>query len=124
MTYPTELRFTSHVMGNNAAYELCKHSVNQTIRSHFSLPSYDDGGLKDAIMSVWLDAAHIGVVEVYKIQAVSFRDLTEFDAEIGGFSSLEELKKALRRAGFRFRPLEQYDGYRVRFRWVMKEVSK
>ncbi len=116
-SYSTELKFSSRVLGNDAAYSLCKREIVQTIRSHFSLPCYEDGTNYDDELPVYLDGNHIGVVKVYKVQAVSFQDLTEFDAKVGGFSSLEGLKKALKRAGFRFKPLEDYYGYRVRFFW-------
>lgn len=117
-SYLSELNFSSRVLGNDAAWELCKHEVIQTIRSHASVPCYEDGTLYDNIIPVYLDGNYVSAAEVYKIQSLRFVDLTEFDAKIGGFATLECLKKALKRAGFRFRPLEQYSGYRVRFKWM------
>ena len=121
-SYLSEINFSSRVLGNDAVWKLCKHEVTQTIRAHASFPCYEDGILYNNIIPVYLDGNHVGGVEVYMIKSVLFGDLTEFDAKIGGFTTLESLKKALKRAGFRFKPLEEYSGYRVRFEW--KEVVK
>jgi hypothetical protein len=41
----------------------------------------------------------------------------EEDAQRGGFNTLKELKSALKRAGYRFKPVTNYAFYKVQFSW-------
>lgn len=46
------------------------------------------------------------------------RTLTEEDAQRGGFDTVEELLKSLRRAGWRFKQLSEYQAWVIRFNWL------
>ena len=65
-----------------------------------------------------VETKSLGQVRISEINRVSFRQLSTFDAEIGGFEDLEALRKALIRAGFRFKRFEEYSGFKIGFTWV------
>jgi len=68
---------------------------------------------------VVLDNIIVGHAELLSMDAVTWETLGIIDAHRGGFDSrLEELEAALRRAGYRFKPLNQYQLYRIQFFWL------
>ena len=120
MTYTTEIRFSSRVLGKNATMNLKAHKVYQTIRSHFSLPGNQDKVLSDPL-PIYLDDHLIGHAQVYYIKLISFADLDYNDVVLGGFYNHNELISALKRAGFRFKQIGEYRAYIVRFIWTEKK---
>ncbi|GAJ09002.1 unnamed protein product, partial [marine sediment metagenome] len=59
-----------------------------------------------------------GHVELISMDAVNWGYLSVEDARRGGFDSLADLEQALKRAGYRFRPLNDYQLYRIQFAWL------
>jgi hypothetical protein len=114
------LQFTRRVLGPLASQRLKAHQVTQTIRGPSSrivkafLEQTTATGLP---MIVWLDSDLAGMARIEAIEAKKWSELTEEDAVRGGFPDLIDLKKALVRAGYRFKPLDSYPLYRVRFGW-------
>lgn len=117
-----QLHFTTRVLGPVAVSRLEKHQVTQTLRS-------DSSRLTAAILNgrvsagdrleVVLDNIIVGHAELLSMDAVTWETLGIIDAHRGGFDSrLEELEAALRRAGYRFKPLNQYQLYRIQFFWL------
>jgi len=116
-----QVRFTAHVLGPLAAFRLEKHEVTQTLRS-------ESASIANAVLlgrvsagdrlEVVLDNRLVGDVELVSMDAVTWEALDLDDAHRGGFDTLEELEKALERAGYRFMPLNQYELYRIQFRWL------
>ena len=123
MTYTTEIRFSSRVLGKNATMNLKAHKVYQTIRSHFSLPVDQDKVLSDPL-PIYLDDQLIGHAQVYHIKLISLADLHYNDVIAGGFRNYDELISALKRAGYRFKKIEDYKAYIVRFIWTEKKEEK
>ncbi|MBA7547339.1 hypothetical protein ES705_39753 [subsurface metagenome] len=69
-------------------------------------------------LEVLLDRIFVGRVELVSVDAVTWEALGIDDAQRGGFDSLEDLASALKRAGYRFRPLNDYQLYRIQFAWL------
>jgi hypothetical protein len=107
------LRFTSWVLGKGASIKLTRKEVIQTIRSH----KETNGFLEGSEVDVMLDGEWVGNTVIESIVHTPFRELTEEDASRGGFFNLSALKDAARRAGYRFKPFEEYQGNVIRFRW-------
>lgn len=115
-----ELVFTRRVLGPQATDRLEKHLVTQTLRS----------APEDWMQSDWTmllvkgepvpvrirypgNASNaLGDVNLKSVERVKWSDLTLEDPHRGGFDDLGELASALRRAGFRFKPLEEYSFFR------------
>ncbi len=120
------LSFTRGVLGPEASLKLEQHKVTQTIRAAAS-------DIVQAIQSrqlwsrdfirVTLDGEDVGLASVIACERIPAVGLTDADAQRGGFSTLEELQLALKRAGYRFKPLIDYVFYRVQFVWA-DEVEK
>jgi hypothetical protein len=108
------LRFTTRILGLEAAQRLRKQAITQTIRSDKEIESLSSG---DEV-SVTLDGHPVGKARLVSIDRVKLSKLDKDDAIKGGFSTVEELRNALRRAGFRFLPLERYVENRVQFVWL------
>jgi len=117
-----KLHFTTRVLGTAAAYGLERHQVIQTLRS-------ESDSVTNAILlgrvsagdrlEVVLDNVLVGEAELVSMDAVTWEALGIADAHRGGFDSrLEELKAALERAGFRFKPLNEYALFRIQFAWL------
>ena len=116
-----QIRFTTRVLGPAAAYRLEKRQVTQTLRS-------DSNPITESIISgrvstgdrleVFLDRILVGNVELVSIDAVTWEALGVDDAHRGGFDTLADLEQALKRAGYRFKPLNQYQLYRIQFSWL------
>lgn len=116
-----QIRFTTRVLGPVAAYRLEKHQVTQTIRS------YSDSIIQATLLGrisagdhleIFLDSIVIKHIELISMDAVRWEGLGIDDAHRGGFDTLVDLEQALKRAGFRFKPLEQYELYRIQFKWL------
>ena len=115
------LHFTTRVLGPAAAYRLEKRQVTQTLRS-------DSNSVTESIVNgrvstgdrleVLLDGILVGHAELVSMDAVTWEALGIRDARRGGFDSLDDLSEALKRAGYRFKPLNQYELYRIQFAWL------
>jgi len=116
-----QIRFTAHVLGLRAAYRLEKHEVTQTIRA-------GSASITEAILNrrasagdqllIALDGVLVGHAELISMDAVTWATLNEEDALRGGFDNRFELAYALRRAGHRFKPLDEYPLFRIQFAWL------
>ena len=110
-----ELAFSRRVLGRYGSYRLEAREVTQTIRSDVEIRDVKVGDVVD----VTLDYVPIGKARILSIDKVRLSDLGREDALRGGFEGIvDEMRKALMRAGFRFKPLEEYIENRVRFEWV------
>jgi len=115
------LHFTTRVLGPAAAYRLERRQVTQTLRSESS-------SITKAILSgmvkvgdevqVLLDNRSIGPAEYVISDIVTWDQLDIDDAQRGGFDTLDDLSQALRRAGYRFKPLDDYQLLRIQFSWM------
>jgi len=115
------LHFTTRVLGAAAAYRLEKRQVTQTLRSDSS--SITESILNGRVsagdrLEVVLDGIIAGHAELVSMNAVTWEALGIDDARRGGFDNRFELAYALRRAGYRFKPLNQYELYRIQFLWL------
>lgn len=116
-----QLHFTTRVLGPAAAYRLEQRQVTQTLRS-------ESDRVTNAVLlgrvsagdrlEVLLDSRLVGNVELVSMDVVSLDTLTIEDARRGGFDSISDLALALRRAGYRFKPLNEYELYRIQFTWL------
>ena len=115
------LHFTTRVLGPAAAYRLEQRQVTQTLRS-------ESDSVTNAILlgrvsagdrlEVVLDNKLVGHAELVSMDAITWEALDIDDARRGGFGNRFELAYALQRAGYRFMPLNQYELYRIQFRWL------
>jgi len=116
-----QLHFTTRVLGPLAALRLEKREITQTLRS-------ESDSITNAILlgrasagdhlEVLLDGIIAGHAELVSMDVVILDGLTIDDAWRGGFDSISELALALKRAGYRFQPIENYTFYRIQFTWV------
>ena len=116
-----QIRFTTRVLGPVAAYRLEKRQISQTLRSNSNpLTASIISGLVSAgdHLEVFLDRIFVGRVELVSMDAVKWEALGIRDAQRGGFDTLDDLPEALRRAGYRFMPLNDYQLYRIQFAWL------
>ncbi len=104
------LKFNTTVLGDQAARRLREQLVTQTLRSS-ELPALSQ-------VVVYLDNIRQGLVTIQAVNRIKWSDLTLEDAHRGGFDGMTELRRALLRAGFRFKPLDDYSFYRTRFQWM------
>lgn len=116
-----QLRFTTRVLGPAAAYRLEKHQVTQTLRAESN--SITNSIIQGRVsagdrLEVVLDSIIAGHAELVSMDAVTWEALGIDDARRGGFDSLADLEQALKRAGYRFMPLNQYELYRIQFTWL------
>jgi len=122
-----QIRFTTRVLGPVTAYRLEKHQVSQTLRANRSgitesiLNGRVTGG---AHLEVVLDGIPVGRAAFVSMDAVTWEVLEVGDARRGGFDSLDDLELALKQAGYRFRPLNDYQLYRIQFMWLRKPMPE
>lgn len=121
MSNEEQIRFTTRVLGPVAAYRLEKHQASQTLRSVSS--SITNAILNGRVsagdrVGVALDGILVGYAELISMNAVTWEALTIEDARRGGFDRLDDLDLALKRAGYRFKPLNQYELFRIQFAWL------
>ncbi len=120
------LSFSRRILGPEASLKLGRHQVTQTIRAASN--NVVQAALSRQLWSrelvrVTLDGEDLGLVSVVACERLPAIGLTDADAQRGGFSTLEELRAVLKRAGYRFKPLIDYQFYRVQFTWS-DEVEK
>jgi len=116
-----QIHFTTRVLGPVAAFRLEQRQVTQTLRS-------DSGTITEAILrgrvsagdrlGVFLDRIFAGHAELVSMDAVKWGALGIRDAQRGGFDTMADLEQALKRAGYRFKPLNEYELYRIQFTWL------
>ena len=116
-----QIHFTTRVLGPAAAYRLEQRQVTQTLRSESS--SVANAVLLGRIsagdrLEVLLDSRLVGNVELVSMDLVTWEALGVDDAQRGGFDTLADLEQALKRAGYRFKPLNEYELYRIQFSWL------
>ncbi len=116
-----QLRFTTRVLGPLAALRLERHQVTQTLRAESN--PITESILRGRVstgdrLEVFLDRILVGNVELVSMDAVTWEALSVDDAHRGGFDTLADLEQALKRAGYRFKPLNQYELYRIQFAWL------
>jgi len=115
------LHFTTRVLGPVAAYRLEKRQVTQTLRSESSSITQSIFNRRVSAgdkLEIVLDNTVLGHAELISMHALTWRAVTIDDAHRGGFDSLDDLSKALRRAGYRFKPLDDYQLFRIIFSWL------
>ncbi len=115
------LSFSRRILGPEASLKLGRHQVTQTIRAASN--NVVQAALSRQLWSrelvrVTLDGEDLGLVSVVACERLPAIGLTDADAQRGGFSTLEELQLALKKAGYRFKPLIDYVFYRVQFVWA------
>ena len=116
-----QVRFTTRVLGPAAAFKLEKRQLSQTLRSdsHPITESILRGRVSAGDrLEVFLDRILVGRVELVSMDVVAWEALSVDDALRGGFDTLADLEQALKRAGYRFKPLNEYELYRIQFRWL------
>jgi len=116
-----QIHFTTRVLGPVAAYRLEKRQITQTLRSESS--SITNSIIQGRVsagdrLEVILDGILVGHAELVSMNAVTWEALGIDDARRGGFDNRFELAYALKRAGYRFMPLNQYELYRIQFTWL------
>lgn len=121
MTSETVLRFTSRVLGQSATKDLISKDVCQTIRSEdatlIKLKAKPGDCFPVVLQDHWGIELTIGTITITEILPTYWREVTQQDAWRGGFLSKPELARALKRAGYRFKPLEEYQLYKIAFTW-------
>ena len=79
----------------------------------------NDGRLSPGDMiQVTLDDEFVGYARFTGMERISWGQLTQEDAQRGGFDNRFELACALKKAGYRFKPLDEYPLYRCHFTWL------
>lgn len=116
-----KIHFSTRVLGAAAAYRLEKRMVTQTLLSNNSI-------IKEAIINgrvsagdrleIVLDGITAGLAGLVSMEAVNWEYINLDDARRGGFDTLADLEQALKRAGYRFKPLKNYQLYRIQFSWL------
>lgn len=116
-----QVRFTTRVLGSVAAFKLEKRQVTQTLRAGSStIAASILSGLASSgdQLEVILDGIPVGRAELIYMDAVAWEDLNLKDAHRGGFDTLADMEQALKRAGYRFMPLNEYELFRIQFSWL------
>lgn len=114
------LRFITRVLGKKATARLESYEVTKTLRSRSSsivITILSDQLKVGDMMQVVLDDRIIGLAQHVFMEAVVWGQLDQDDARRGGFDNHLELAYALKRAGFRFKNLNEYEFYRIQFTW-------
>lgn len=116
-----KIHFTTKVLGPAAAYKLMKGKISQTLRA-------GSASIAEAILNgqvstgdqleITLDGIKAGRAELISMDAVTWGNLNTDDARRGGFNDLGEMEAVLRRAGYRFKPLNEYELFRIKFTWL------
>ena len=116
-----KINFTTAVLGAKATARLREHQVTQTIRSATSsiVLAVNDSRLSPGdTIQITLDDEFVGYARFTGMERISWGQLTQEDARHGGFDNRFELAYALKRAGYRFKPLDEYPLYRCHFTWL------
>ena len=123
---PEQLHFTTRVLGPAAAFRLEQRQVTQTLRSesdsitHAILLGRVSLGDK---LEITCATIIVGQAAFISMDKVTWDILDIDDAHRGGFGTRFELAQALRRAGFRFMPLNDYQLYRIQFAWLKEAYA-
>lgn len=115
-----QIRFKTRVLGKKAAERLKAHQVTQTLRSPNSsvVTTLPEGrAVVGDLVEVTLDGEVMGHAEWVYMDAVCWHDLDIEDAQRGGFDNRFEMAYALKRAGYRYKGLDEYEFYRIQFNW-------
>ncbi len=121
-----QIRFTTRVLGPAAAYRLESRQVTQTLRSESD--SVTNAVILGRVsagdrLELFLDGILVGKVKLVSMDAITWEALSIDDAHRGGFDTLPDLRQALERAGYRFKPLNEYKFYRIQFTWLEKAYA-
>lgn len=101
------LDFHTRVLGKKASERL-RHLDGMFLTFRSKLP-------EDNILSIYLDNKKLGVARNIARQKINLGSLTLSHATTGGFDTMDEQQRALKRAGYRFKPLNQYESYQIFF---------
>lgn len=107
----SRLEFKTSVLGNKAADRL-RNVRGRFLTFRSRLPKYSE-------LDVYLDDELLGKATIKRMPTTKanlavIRNNPRINAQ-GGFTSEREQEAALKRAGYRFRPLEQYNAYMIVF---------
>lgn len=104
----TKLKFSTQILGKKATSRL-RNLNGEFLTFRSKLP-------ETMVFDVYLDGEKLGRAKIEHLyEAVPLASLDLHLANLSGFDTTEEEQKALKRAGYRFRPLEQYKAYPVFF---------
>ncbi len=121
------IRFTNRVLGALAAYRLEKRQVIQTLRSGSGSITQSILGGRVSVgdhLEIELSGILVGHAKLISMEAVDWEYLNIDDAWRGGFDTLADLEQALKRAGYRFKPLNNYQLFRIQFTWPGEAPTK
>ena len=108
-----DIYFSKNILGASGMEKLKQREITQTLRlTTFVMATNEFNIMERATI---LGAVFVGRGRLVSVDFVRMKDLTIDDATRGGFDTISELKKALNRAGFRFKA--EYLMQRMRFRW-------
>ena len=116
-----QIHFTTRVLGPVTTFRLEQCQVTQTLRAESDsvtnaiLNGQASAGDK---LEITLDTITVGMAELISMDAVIWGSLDIGDAHRGGFDNLDDLSEALKRAGYRFKPLNDYHLFRIQFSWL------
>lgn len=110
--------FTTRVLGKEAAIRLLLHQVTRTVRARGNVLPLLEAQRNGNKVAVTLDTKFVGYAVIENVASVSWAALKSTELHLHGFSDVAELRGALRRAGFRFKDLDEYDLYLVAFSWA------
>ena len=119
-----KLVFTERILGEHGTEMLINGAITQTIRGMGYGEEFLD--MKGRVVDVMVrnggmvNRRFLYCAKITSITKINLGSLTVHDAIIGGFRSLDELKLALKRANFRFKPLGEYNAYAIQFKQVAK----
>lgn len=119
-----QINFTTYVLGKKAVSRLKEYQVTQTLRgpSSDAVESIISGEIKPGDqIQIMLDGQNVGLAQFVIMDSVCWADLNHDDAIRGGFDSLDDLRNALYRAGYRFQPINSYYLFRIQFSWLPEE---
>ena len=117
-----ELPFTTRVLGQEGALRLRDQKITQTIRSQKE--AYKFFRKRGTYVRVTLDGEYLYDARITEVHRKALKYLDQFDAEICGFDYLEDLNHALKRAGYRFVSLADYQRtYAIEFLPKREEAS-
>ncbi len=113
MSKTPSLQFSTRVLGKDVAESLKSGYIKQTVRSRKqSAPFLMRRG---TWVPLYLDDQQLYDVRITDIIPTKMSEMSMSDAESGGFEDVGELESALIRAGFRFKPLYEYSGFKILF---------
>lgn len=103
----------------DAVDQLKKGKVLQTVRSYKSAAPLLQ--MRGRNVGIFLDEIMLYEARITDIRSKVLSNLNDQDSDMGGFKSLEALRDALKRAGFRFKQFYEYRGFVIQFQKVNGE---